>query len=353
MRHNVKRYFQAALTTILFIGFSATSFGQLKKISVELPIQPKIKLTDSIQSFTLMNRSLTREYKRYNPDSLQVELYRKNFNSKYVVLDSIVPDTTVRALGDLLFESNRFDVVIPLEQHIYRSPIYSYKETPTPLGWDEVSEICDLYHTDALIVLENHAVNNETRYMRQTRYDEYTYEEYKYHMAFIDNYVRSHWRIYYPKEKAVVVDVVMQDSLFWRAGNSNLNRTFSELPSVHSSIVTASIKSAISFCDLIAPQWKTASRYYYLLKDSEIDLSEKYAIENNWEEALNNWLKYVETGSKAKRSKIMMNVALGYEMTGNLDEAINWAYKSIKTSYREIANTYYKTLLRQAEKRNK
>lgn len=342
-------YIKAILAVIAIMGVS-TSYGQLKKISVELPIQPKIKLTDSIQSFTLMNRSLTRMHKRYIPDSLQVELYRENFNTDYIILDSLTSDTTINALGDLLFESVRYDVVIPLEHNIYRSPRLDYKETPSPLDWDQVSEICDSYNTDALIVLENQAILNKTKYIRQNRFDEYTYEQYLYHMAFIDNYSRSHWRIYYPKKKEIIVDVILQDSLFWQSENTNLNKTFEKLPSAYNSVITSGIKSALNFCDLIAPQWKSSNRYYYLFKDQNIDISEKLAEENNWEDALNNWLEYVESGSKAKRGKIMMNIALCYEMMGNLDEAVNWAYRSLNTSYREITNTYYKALLKRAEK---
>lgn len=122
---------------LLFIILLLVCFGsqaQLKKFMIEVPNPPKFKISDSIQSFTIMNRSMNSEFVSYNEKALQLDFYRKNFITNTILLDSTAADTTIKVLGDLLFESLRYDVVIPTDRNIYR--LLSFTETPAPLDWE-------------------------------------------------------------------------------------------------------------------------------------------------------------------------------------------------------------------------
>ncbi|MDA3928121.1 MAG: DUF6340 family protein, partial [Prolixibacteraceae bacterium] len=327
-----KLYF---LLVLLFITIQLTA--QLKKFQVEVPQAPKFKITDSIQSFTLLNRSLTPEFKNYNEDSLQVAFFRKNFDANLILLDSITSDTTLRVLGELLYDSDRFDIVIPVERNIPRN--LSYIKTPSPLDWNYVEEMCDLYKTDALIVLENIATRVVTNYDLNKEYN--AYSSYKTHYASIDFYYRAHWRIYYPKSKNIIVDFIMnQDTVFWDNFEYDLIELFKGLPSVKQASTETGIKIALEFSDIISPTWLQETRYYYVTKKAAIDKSIKLASEGNWEEALVNWNQYTNYGNSATRSKIMLNVALAYEMTGDLPNSIEWAQISSQKYYREVTNHY-------------
>jgi hypothetical protein len=187
----MKKLYSLILLSLIVLSSSA----QLKKFKVEIPNTPKFKISDSIQSFTILNRSLTPEFSNYNEDSLQIKFYKQNFKVSSKILDSIAADTTIKALGDILFDSERFDVVIPVERNIYR--LLPYTETPGPLTWDYVESICNEFKTDALIVLENIAMYTTTNYEARREMFNYNYE--KSYFASIDFYSRSHWRIYYPK----------------------------------------------------------------------------------------------------------------------------------------------------------
>jgi len=69
-----------------------------------------------------------------------------------------------------------------------------------------------------------------------------------------------------------------------------------------------------------------------------------------WEQAIVLWKNTAETSnSKSTKSKAEFNIALGHEMLGDLDSAIEWALKSYKTMYRTNTYNYLETL----EKRKK
>lgn len=329
----------AALLTIV-ISFNANA--QLKKFKVEIPQQPKIKISDSIQSLTLLNRSLSPEFQNYVKDSLQNSFYKQNFTCNRVILDSIASDTTIQALSELLFESGRFDVVIPVERNIYR--LLPFSKTPEPLNWSYVESVCETYNTDALIVLENIAMHTVTSYQTQKELVDYSFE--RSYSASIDFYSRAHWRIYDPKSKTIIVDYkANEDTLSWDSFEYSLVPMFNKLPTIKEAGIETGIEAAINFSELIAPKWNEETRYYYTLNDSTIDKSITFASDGDWNAALQNWLNFVDSGNKAKKAKIMLNCALASEMTGDLDQAIEWAKKSQSTYYYEISNFYLKQLI--------
>ena len=53
---------------------------------------------------------------------------------------------------------------------------------------------------------------------------------------------------------------------------------------------------------------------------------------------------YDNNPSKALKSKLEYNIALGYEMLGNINEAIRWGIKSYEHTYRPVTYNYLNTL---------
>jgi hypothetical protein len=51
-----------------------------------------------------------------------------------------------------------------------------------------------------------------------------------------------------------------------------------------------------------------------------------------------------KTKSKSLKSKIEFNLALAYEMQGDLNEAIRWGGRSYNSFYRPVTYNYLKTL---------
>ena len=320
-----------------------SGYTQLKKFTVEVPQPPSIKLPESVQSFTILNRSLGPEFRNYDNKDLQIEFYKKNFEVNTLLLDSMVSDSTILSLGDYLFDSQRFDVVIPVDRAFPRN--LSYNKTPDPLDWSYVEEVCSLYKTDASIVLENMAVRVVTNY--ETGYEANSLNLSRYHYASMDFYTRAHWRIYNPKSKKIIVDYIMsQDTIFWDNLEYDIADLFKGLPSVKEAAIASGIRLAYNFSEKIAPVWVPATRYYYVIKNDEIDKSIGLAADGDWAGALENWLKYSNYGKSSVQSKIMMNIALGYEMNGDIEKAMEWAKASLNISYREITNHYLKELIK-------
>jgi hypothetical protein len=335
---------------ILFICTAADSQAQLKRFRVEIPIPPEYKITDSIQSLTIMNRSMNSSFQNFDERLLQLDFYRKNFDTNSVILDSTASDTIIKSIADILFETQRFDVVVPINRNIYR--LANFNETPQPLDWEYVETICETYNTDALLVLENLAIRAVTNY--KTGHEFVGFSEYKYHTASMDFYSRAHWRVYYPKNQNIVLDIIVNyDPIYWGYSDYQIIDLFNALPTVKQAAIYTATQIAEKLAKSIAPKWVEKYRYYYVLKNPEIDQSVEFAAEGRWAEALDNWLKHANKGNRFERSKIMLNIALAYEMNGDIKNAIQWARKSQRNYYREVVQSYLKELLNRQEVLNK
>jgi hypothetical protein len=326
---------------LVFLFLVSGLSAQLKKFTVEVPMQPKVKLSDSIQSVTILNRSLSPDFQNYYDDSLQVSFYRSNFKANRIILDSLASDTLIKTLGDMLFDSYRYDVVIPVERNISR--FLNFNEIPDTLSRNFVKAMCELYNTDVLLVLENLAMRVNADYSRR---QEYIYDDYyRVHHASIDVHYLARWRLYDPDTSLLLVNYTDVDTLYWDATEFDVNTLFANLPSVKQAAVETALFAARKFAELIAPSWVTETRYYFVLQNTEIDQSVTFAAEGEWGKALENWLRFTETGSKSLRGRIMFNVALAYEMTGDIENALKWIGEAQKIYYREVNTLYTKTLL--------
>jgi hypothetical protein len=327
----INRYYKIAalFAGVLLLASCASSY---KTVYVEVAKPSAFLLPNDIVSLTLMNRSMTDEFNNFPADSLQNYFYLRGFDVSAAVLDSSAADTTLKMLAELLFESGRYDVVIPEERNIPRTESY-FKILP-PLGWDEVADICETYQTDALLVLERYMNKVMTDYMK-VPYSEM-------HEASIDSKYDAIVRIYDPAKKEILQQLIVADTIYWSEADYSQKNLFSKrLVPVKRALVETGIQIALELDLRLSPQWQTQTRGYFALKPANSVLLESAIRENNWAVAYDHWQELLtKTNSKSVKSKLEYNLAIASEMIGNLDEAAQWATKSYQTQYRKQTENY-------------
>lgn len=327
---------------ILFCSICTVGLAQLKRFNIEVPYNSKIKISDSIQSITLMNRSMSHEFTNASPDQIENDFIKKNYNHQAVILDSLACDTAIQSLGEILFNTDRFDAVVPTNRNINR--YLPYTQTPEPLTWNYVERICDLYSTDALVVLENMAMMVKTEYTKQ--HELYEGNAYVTYYAAINVSTRSQWKMYDPKTQSIVADVTQSDSIFWDGLELTLKDLFNKVPSIKEAMVESAQKHALDFSNQIAPEWRQETRNIYEVSNKDANIAIDYVKKDDWAAALDVWKNYLDNRNKSTRSKIMLNIAVSYEMLGELEQAKVWGEKSYNLYYRDVSYEYLKKINR-------
>ena len=332
-------FFVAGLFLIISVSCTST-----KTLTIEIPQQGKKELPSNIQSLTLISRTVDSTYTNLDSDSLQRIFYTQNFSLDTTIKDVQSVDTTIKALGELLFESGRYDFVIPENRFldVHRNSFLSIELSP-----EKVKELCEIYNTDAVLSLDHFKTQVITNYDKDSFFDQlingftaYSYAE----MAII---YEALFRIYDPVKERVILREFMRDTIIWEDADRTTAALFRKFTPVKSALSEAGIAVALDFSDVIGTTWRQSRRIYFYKGDADLKHASQLIDDGNWESAMAVWKNLTEkSSSKSVRSKAEFNIAIAYELQGNLDEAINWALKSYETMYRPVTYNYLEILKR-------
>jgi len=318
-------------------------------LTIENALPAKSELPRDIQSLTIMNRSMNDQFVNYPEDTLQKYFYKNGYQLSKIVLDSTAADTTIKALASLLFDSGRYDVVVPVERNFHRD--ISYDLIPDTLSNQQVTDICNTFNTDALMVLERFYTKTMADYTPEKFIDPYTGINYSYY-ATLDVKYDAIFRIYKPDNKTVIKYFELTDTIYWESADNSQSVLFAKLPSIKKAMINAGIKIALDTDGNISPRWIKEKRGYFLFSTTN-DNGQQLVNENKFAEAGDYWAEMATSKSRKTRSKAEFNLALISELNGDIDVAIDWGLKSFYTRYRYQTEIYLKKLQARRETINK
>ncbi|PIF06422.1 MAG: hypothetical protein CSA36_01675 [Draconibacterium sp.] len=328
-----------ALASLFLVSCATT-----QQLIIEIPQPAKQSIPERIQSMTLISRAVDDSYTNSEADSLQRTFYKHRFNYDTIINDFQAVDTTLKAMGNLLFETGRFDYVIPEKRFLKaKKNAFITREMP----WNEVKNLCETFNTDALISIDHFKTRVETNYSKESGFNPLEVSFYSVAVAKMYVYYETLIRIYDPLEEKIIMRKLLQDTLFWEDYDSSVSELFNRFTPVKNALLEAGIAIALDFTDEIGPMWRQETRQFYAKGNASLRQAAPLARNGQWNTAVSIWKKILEEpGSKSVKARTEYNLALACELTGNIDEAIQWATKSYNTMFSVITYQYLETLKR-------
>ncbi len=344
--NKISVYLSAIL--LAFISFSCIS---TKPLLIEIPQKSKKELPQNIQSLVLVARVVDDSYINWNEDSLQNLFFKKSFNYDTIINDIQTVDTLLKATGELLFESGRFDFVIP-ENRFPKIENTSLMAGEMP--WNEVRELCDTFKTDAVLSLDYFKTRVITEYDKTVNFEVFSNNFRDEARAEMKVSYEALFRIYDPSVEKVIMRKFMRDTVIWNGVDRSARDLFYWFTPVKQALTEAGIAIALDLSGEISPTWLKDRRSYFANGDANLKSAAPLVNSGQWEQALALWMNTAETSnSKSIKSKAEFNIALAYEMLGDIDSAIDWAMKSYTTMYRINTYNYLETLEQRKKQTNK
>jgi hypothetical protein len=319
-------------------------------VNIQTLQPPPALISDSIQSITVFNRSMTPDFKNWDRDSLEQLLADRHLELDTMLRDSTAADTVVQVAAHQLFNSGRFDVVIPKERNL--TNFLPSTISQEPLDWNFVTTMCRNFQTDALLVLENFGEEVNTDFDSGYEQD-FSGNMVETYYGALDLVYHSRWRLYDSHHRGNVRTFDVSDTIYWDSYGYTAQEMYDKLPSIKEALIEGGVVTGQDLARQIAPQWKDARRRLFVTGNKNIDQAVPLAEKGDWEAARKIWERFVDTGSKSRRSKVEFNLALANEMTGHIEKAIEWGVKSYKTYYRRQTDEYLRTLGKRRKLLNK
>lgn len=328
----------------LFLALLVSSCISTRTLVIDIPQPSASELPESIQSLTLVTQTVDEKYTDLHTDSLQKLFYDQRFSLDTVIYDIQTADTTLKALGELLFESGRYDYVIP-EDRFLDAPGTSLLAREIP--WEEVNGLCETFQTDALLSLDHLKTRVITSFDSETFFDPFQGGFNSAARAGMKIQYDALFRVYDPAQEKIILRQFITDTLYWDDADVSARNLFNRFTPVKQALTETGIVVALELADKIAVRWRPERRTYFVKGNSRFREANQIARTGDWQTAVNRWIEIAESaGSKTLKSKAELNAALGFEILGNIDSVIEWALKSYNTMYRPLTYEYLEILRR-------
>jgi hypothetical protein len=181
---------------------------------------------------------------------------------------------------------------------------------PDPLSWSEIESLCEKYQVDAIVAIEKF----DTDFLIMPGANQVAT-------------VKAGIRMYDPARKSIIDQYEYSHQESWNTGTLTLETAIDGLISKSAAIREASYEAGIQYGRRLSPSWYKVSRKYYRKSKGDDVFAEgaRMMEVNDWDAAKEALLQAVDTGHRKTRGRAAHNLAVVFEIEGNLAEAKEWA----------------------------
>ena len=245
------------------------------------------------------------------------------------------PDAPLAAFFTLMGASEAFDdyaerIPSVLERTQNTSPSIYRKRF---LNAAQIDSLLAYYHADALIVLNQLLLRTETESFLTIDND---------YAAILSGNVSANWSIYYSgQEQGRVFNT--QDSLFWIGRAMSETEALSQLPDEQQANNELAVECGRKLADKLSEQREIVDRYLYEIQNDDAGMLA--FRQQHWLQAIQAWRPIVETGDggnnkqKKQAAHAAANMAVAYEIIGDLSSAVFYAQKS-EIFFGDLSSSY-------------
>lgn len=211
-----------------------------------------------------------------------------------------------------------------------------------------IKSLCAMYDADAVIALNEIAIADTTQQIKLI-------EEQFYGYLSVD--VKTKWTIYLPDGQKT--SVPFRDSFLWEALENDYTVASQRIPKIADAMADACILSGSNTSKRMIPTWEKEDRYFFGSKDKTMKEAMDSVSYHKWNKSIELWKTVFETAKSNKlKYRALHNIAVAYEITGNVNDAINYSKKSLDLYSSDFFNpdkdghiivSYYSEIKKRAE----
>ncbi len=218
--------------------------------------------------------------------------------------DKIASTYAINGLIDMLQNSGRFGIV---RTELIIPKNSKANEFPAPLSWDEVNKYCSEYKVDAIICLELF----DSDYIIPTG------------MTF----VKVGFRFYDPGQELIIDQDQFRHEMVIGGQVNSVAGAINRMVDKTNAIRDVSYDAGYIYGKRIAPTWYTIVRQYYRKgkHDQNLKAGARMMEVNDWPAAIELLNAAVDTGRRKAKGRAAHNLAVVYEIKGDLEESKKWA----------------------------
>ena len=321
---------------VLSAVFMLMLFSNSAWVNLTLTRPSELLLPDHIKAIALVDRTLQEENTQNAVEQVITgEIFRQDEQAILKVSDGFI---------EACSGYNRFQPVRTAEKY----PGNGTKTTfPEPLEWSKVTEICNKHQTDALLAVEIFdtdfiLTNNPVKIDLKDDLGNLTNRvEFRVTGVAVINFGI---RLYDAANRIILDEYQVAHRMNFDAQAGTLQAAMNQMLDKVEAINQASYDAGFVYGQRITPTYYRVTRYFFDKPKKELGAGVRYSEVADWQGAINAWLKVVDDGDRKIAGRAAYNIAVAYEVLGDLEEARKWAARSHTEFEEKDADEYYKML---------
>jgi len=302
-----------SISLILFILLIAA-----KKISFNVLAPAVVDIPTYIQSVAIIDRSV--------PENEKKNILEGILTGEGPDQDKLATQVTIDGLNSMLQNSSRYQAVRTSET---MKGSETGRDFPAPLSWEIIEELCAKYEVNGIISLESYdsdfIITNGSRLVNK-KVGERTIKVPEFYANGVAK-INLGFRFYDPEQKSIIDQFHFTHTMDWDVGGSSIQAAFEGLLNRNEGLKEVSYNAGIIYGERISPSWYRVTRDYFRKSKGNPDLAEgaRMMESNDWDRAIASLMRAAEAKHRKTRGRAAHNLAVVYEILGDLDQAKEWA----------------------------
>ncbi len=208
---------------------------------------------------------------------------------------------------------------------------------PKRLSWRTVNQLCKKYDAQAVVAIEifdtDFIITDGKRVVKKTVTVDSVQREVEvneFYAKGVGN-INIGIRLYDPKAKKVIDQQLLKQNRTWNAEGASLRDALAKLAAKSEATRYLSQRVGGSYAHKIAPMPIQISRSFVgkSRKAPALEQGTRYADVGEWKNAISVWKQGIKRAPPTKQcGYLSQNIAIAYEVLGDLKTARKWAQKS-------------------------
>lgn len=306
--------------TIILLASILEGCASFKEVSFERLYPAKVSIPENVTKIGVINNAESTE-----PTQEVVET-TKIPNVLGVTKNTLWTNIVTEGIAQNMADANQFEV-ITLDS-IWKEKAQKFSTRK------EFDELLDSLNVDFILSLKESKMT-DTYYIQNL--DDGSYR------ALIRGDIQNKIFLYFPNDSAPK-QINVQDTLYWDAYGATSEDAVQILPSSNDILEDASLYTGETVAKYLVPHWEKVTRSLFYEDSPKMVDASIYAKKNKWEQARNIWQniytkqiakasnKVVNPSTSILASKAAYNMAVSYELFGDLESARLWIDYAIETA---------------------
>jgi len=306
----MKKYIFASLLLFAFFANSCTS---MLYTSIDVLRPAKVVFDKDVTNLLIVNNSVSQ------PESYghTIELYGEKKKNVSVNTDSLA--IFCLSVVNEEFQKNEFfpQVQLHLPTVNHSGSFLTAKSLVSDMKF-----MSEQYNADVILSLDKIKVNDRLA-------DYYDYEG-NYFYALLEANYETTWSVAYPKLNKIQ-SFSFKDTIYWDAESYQRKKAIEALPNRYNALIDGALYVGQNTMKKLVPWWDKEDRYFFNIENKAAKLGLDSVYVKNWTAAIDSWEKGLVKANLATQAKLLHNIAVAYEISGDMPKAMEYIKKSLST----------------------